>query len=197
MTAKPFVVYNLCHAILFTGIGVDTGPTAKPSRIPTPERTSRPLPSFGYVAESISLHHTPRQHPPPNEGITTFPRPAPKVRHTKTFTVEIVGVTTNKKQLSKASQKEEYEHSLSQRSTTVKPNHSMRKNRGIESKKKETIKSNTTKKHGAVIKQTRMHALHKEINPWGSEGRLNELRIRLDHVITCIVTFVIFVIKTE
>ena len=137
---------------------------AKPSRIPTPESPARPLPSIGYVAESISLHHAPRLRRPPNDEA---PHTVP---HTKTITVEIKGLPENKKPLSKASM-EECCGSSTQR-TVVMHSHSMK---SAENRKRGLIVSK-----GSIRKkcQTKSDAAHRKSNSYGTAGRLNVLKIR-------------------
>lgn len=157
---------------------------AKPSRIPTPESPARPLPSIGYVAESISLHHTPRlQNPPSDENPPLFSAQAPPLSsvqphhtapHTKSITVKIKGLPGTSKPFSKASLGE-YGSSLTQDSVVVH-SHLVKTGRGAESRKRELIRSkaSTRKKY-----QTKPNAACGRSTSWGTAGRLNELRIRL------------------
>lgn len=177
----------------------------KPSRIPTPESTSRPLPPLGYVADGISLLHTqcppsgeaptvttPRyaQHPPNEETpfITPVQYPCnnivPPAKPPKTITVEFRATTTtmNEKQPSKASCEEHSNPSV--QSAIMKPKHSMIMNNNgrSDSRKKQVTKpkANTGDKHKRITKQTKTSASFKAHSSWGGSGRMNELRIRLD-----------------
>ena len=164
---------------------------AKPSRIPIPESTSRPLPPLGYVADDISLLHVPSgeapiitspfaQHPPNGETpLVQHPHIiVPPVKPSKTITVEFRAITTNEKQSSKASCEEHSNPST--QSAAVKPKHSMNNNGRTETRKKQVTKPKATArdKHSRIIKQTRASASHKAHSSWGGLGRLNELRIR-------------------
>lgn len=145
---------------------------AKPSRIPTPEAPARPLPSIGYVAESISLHHAPRLPRPSNDEAPPIssaqsPHTAP---HTKSITIEIKGLPEYKEPLSKASVVE-CGGSSTQRTVAI---HS-RSMKSAESRKRELIasKGSTRKKY-----QTKSDAAYRKSNSCGTAGRLNVLRIR-------------------
>ena len=174
---------------------------AKPSRIPKPESTSRPLPPLGYVADGISLLHTQHppnretplvtslypQHPPNGETplITSAQHPCtivPPAKPPKTITVEFRAITTNEKQPSKASHEEHTCSNPSMQSAAVKPKHSMISNRRTEARKKQVTKPNATTgdKHNRITKQMRASASHKVHSSWGDLGILKELRIRLD-----------------
>lgn len=171
----------------------------KPSRIPTPESTSRPLPSLGYVADDISLLRV--QCPPNGEGsvitslalhaqrppngetplVNSMQHPritVPPAKPPKTVTVEFRAITTNEQQPSKASCEERSNPST--QSAAVKPKHSMNDNGRTETRKKRVTKpaATTRDKHSTIIKQMRPSASHKMHSSWGGSGRLNELRIR-------------------
>ena len=154
---------------------------AKPSRIPTPESTSRPLPPLGYVADGISL--LPTQHPPNGETpvITSVQHPSitmSPAKPPKTITVEFRAITTNEKQPSKASCEE---HSnLSAHSAAVKPKHSGRTEASYRKKQVSKPKATTGDKHIKITKQTRASGGHKTHSSRGGSGKLKELRIWLD-----------------
>ena len=153
---------------------------AKPSRIPTPESTSRPLPPLGYVADGISLLHT--QHPPNGETplITSVQHPSITVspaRPPKTITVEFRAITTNEKQPSKASREE---HSNPSAQPAVKPKHSGPTEASYRKKQVSKPKAITGDKHNRITNQTRASAGHKTHSSRGGPGKLKELRIWLD-----------------
>ncbi len=156
---------------------------AKPSRIPTPESTSRPLPPLGYVADGISLLHT--QHPPSGETpiVTSVQHPriyaVPPAKPQKTITVEFHAIATNEKQPSKASHEEHSNPST--HSAAVKPKRSMINNGRIETRKKQVTKPKATTgdKHNRITKQMRASASDKTHSSWDGVGRLQQLRIRL------------------
>ena len=173
---------------------------AKPSRIPTPESTSRPLPPLGYVADDISLLHVQcppngeapiisassslyAQRPPNGETplVTSMQHPriiVPPAKPPKTITVEFHAITMNEKQPSKASCEEHSNPST--QSAAVKPKYSMNNNGQTETRKKQVTKpkATTRDKHSRIIRQMRASASHKMHSSWGGSGRLNELRIR-------------------
>ena len=153
-------------------LSIYVGPLAKPSRIPTPESSSRPLPPLGYVAESLSLHRSPRQRPPELEAPPTSHSPY-GTRPTKTITVEIHGIASSNKP-SKASRSERATHFV----VGKRDRHSNSDNR----KKAFTKVTIGKDRHGATAKQTKAHTTRKKCNSWGNGGRLNELRIRLDDI---------------
>ena len=148
-------------------------PQAKPSRIPTPESTTRPLPSHGYVADSVVL---PKPRPfiedtPP----ITLVHSAPSARPTKTITVKLHHITKHTKP---AISKPE---DSNKQSTTAKSEPSKTSNpRTIVSTKRRLTKTRTeSDKNGATAKLSRTKpAHHRRSNSWAKEGRLNELRIR-------------------
>ena len=157
---------------------------AKPSRIPMPKSTSRPLPPLGYVADGLSLLHT--QGPPSEEApvVTSVQHPrtiAPPAKPPKTITVELRAITTNKKRPSKASY-EEHSSPSTQSAAVLKPKHATNNNGRTETKKKQVTKPKATTgdKHNKIVKKTRATVSHKAHCSWGGSGRLNELRIRLD-----------------
>ena len=164
---------------------------AKPSRIPTPESTSRPLPPLGYVADGISLLHT--QHPPNGETplITSVQHPSitmSPAKPPKTITVEFRAIATNEKQPSKAS-REEHSNPSAQ-PAAVKPKHSGRTEASY--RKKQISKPKAGDKHNRITKQTRMSNGHKTHSSRGDSGKLKELRTRLDQFIFLIHNYSIF-----
>ena len=151
-------------------------PQAKPSRIPTPASTTRPLPSQGYVSDGVVL---PKPHPPSSELVQSQNK-APTTRPTKTITIELHGNTegTFVPSRGKCSDSATRTHRAAEnvKSTPSKTvNH-----KGIETRKKHPTKTNTvTDKNHTTTKQTRgKTGRHKQSNSWANRGRMNELRIR-------------------
>ena len=151
-------------------------PQAKPSRIPTPESTTRPLPSHGYVADSVVLPKPrPLNEDTPPITLVHSQKSAPSARPTKTITVKLRGIPKHTKPTTG-----KYEHSNEQTAAT-KSDQSKRSNpRGIETTKKPHTKTRTaTDKSGTMAKLSRAKpAHHRRSNSWAKGGRLNELRIR-------------------
>lgn len=150
-------------------------PQVKPSRIPTPESTTRPLPSHGYVADTVALPkpRPPNEDTPPITRLVHSQSSAPSARPTKTITVKLHGTTKHTKPGTGR-----YEHSNEQ-TAAAKSNPSKRSNpKGNEMMKKPRTKT-ATDKSGATTKLSRAKpAHHRRSNSWAKGGRLNELRIR-------------------
>ena len=161
-------------------LGTGIGPQARPSRIPTPESPSRPLPSIGYVAESISLHPPASLHPRPHSARTHplssvhSPPPASHTKPTKAITIEIKAITENRKPFGKEVSRVECGDSPAQ-VTAVTQEHSTKRNKGR--KRVIVVRKATT----GGKRQRGANVGHKKSNSWGNAGRLNELRIRLVH----------------
>ena len=172
------------YLTVFDFVGTVTRCVAKPSRIPTPEATSRPLPSLGYVADGISSPHACHPRSGKTPLITTSvqsPHVVPSDhKPMKTITVQFHAIPTNEKQLDKASFEKDNNIHVTTQSAAVKPSRSS-SSRLTDTRKRKCAKPKAiaSSKRSTLTKHTRTIAGHKLHNTWAGAGRLNELRIRL------------------